>query len=186
MSFWNLNDGSSAASGSEFEMGGGGFEPIPANTGLVAVIEEAKWDAYEDDQFISLKWRVAQPEEYGNRVIFQKLRVYNADPAKADRQKRMLAAIDANAGGKLVALGREPGDQDLMSALAGKMMAIKVQVWEMQSRETGEPMSGNWISAVSPAKGRATEAAKKVAPKAHPKSAPAEEEDDFGDDIPFN
>lgn len=178
MSFWNLNDGSSAASGSEFEMGGGDFEPIPANTELVAVIEEAKWDSYEDDQFISLKWRVAQPEEYGNRVIFQKLRVYNADPAKGDRQKRMLAAIDANAGRKLVSLGREPGDQDLMSALAGRMMAIKVQVWEMQSRETGEDMTGNWISAVSPASGAA---------KSAPAQAPAQPAPGgLDDDIPFN
>lgn len=183
MSFWNLNDGSSAASGSEFEMGGGDFEPIPANTELVAVIEEAKWDEYEGDRFISLKWRVAQPEEYGNRVIFQKLRVYNADPVKADRQKRMLAAIDANAGGKLVALGREPSDQDLMSALAGRMMAIKVQIWKMNSRETGEPMSGNWISAVSPAKGKSAEAAKKAAPQPVAQPGPA---DNFEDDIPFN
>ena len=190
MSFWDLNDGSKAEGDSTYEMEGGNFEPIPANTGCIAAIEEAKWDSYEEDRYISLKWRVIKPDEYGNRVIFQKVKVYGTsrdkDPqATADKAKRMLAAIDSNAGGKLMKLQGEPDDTDLMSALVGKMMAIKLQVWEMEIN--GEEKSGNWISAVAPAKGKAAEAAKKAAPKPKPKPEPVaveEEEDDFGD-VPF-
>lgn len=190
MSFWDLNDGSKAEGDSIYEIEGGNLEPIPANTGCIAAIEEAKWDSYEEDRYISLKWRVIKPDEYGNRVIFQKVKVYGTsrdrDPhATADKAKRMLAAIDANAGGKLMKLQSEPDDTDLMSALVGKMMAIKVQVWKL-TKEDGEKMEGNWISAVAPAKGKAAEAAKKSAPKPQPKPEPAVEEDYFEDDIPFN
>ena len=131
MSFWDLNDGSKAEADSTYEMEGGNLEPIPANTGCIAAIEEAKWDYYEEDSYISLKWRVIKPDDYSNRVIFQKVKVYGTsrdkDPqATADKAKRMLAAIDANAGGKLMKLKVVPEDTDLMSALVGKMMAIKV------------------------------------------------------------
>lgn len=188
MSFWDLNDGSKVEADDKYEMEGGSLEPIPANTGCIAAIEEAKWDSYEEDRYISLKWRVLKPQEYGNRVIFQKVKVYGTsrdkDPrATADKAKRMLAAIDANAGGKLMKVKGEPDDTDLMTALVGKMMAIKVQVWKM-TKEDGEKMEGNWISAVAPAKGNAAEAAKKEAPKPAPEPEPEEIDDDL-DSIPF-
>src|SRR5690554_3717075 len=191
MSLWDLNDGSKAEGDSTYEMEGGNLEPIPANTGCIAAIEEAKWDSFEQDEYISLKWRVIKPDDYSNRVIFQRVKVYGTsrdkDPqATADKAKRMLAAIDANAGGKLMKLKGVPEDMDLMSALVGKMMAIKVQVWKL-TKEDGEKMEGNWISAVAPAKGKAAEAAKKATPKPNPKPEPVaveEEDDDFGD-VPF-
>lgn len=187
MSFWALNDGTTAESNTSFESGGGDFDPIPANTGCIAAIEEAKWDEYEGDRFINLKWRVMKPSEYEKRVIFQKIKVFGTardkdKKATSDKAKRMLAAIDANAGGKLLKLGAEPSDMDLMSALVGKMMAIKVMIWKMKG-EDGEERVGNWISAVAPAKGGA---ASKPAPKSV-ESKPAVAGDDFDpdSDIPF-
>lgn len=179
MSFWNLNDGSKAESRTDYEMEGGNLEPIPANTGCIAAIEESKWTEYEGDRYIKNKWRVMRPEQYANRVIFQKVKVYGTsrdkDPqATADKAKRMLAAIDANCGGKLAKLDAEPSDMDLMSALVGKPLAIKVMVWKMTSEQTGEPMAGNWIAAVAPAKGKPVEQAP---------PAPVASLDD--DDIPF-
>lgn len=179
--FWNLNDGTTAQSGSEYEISGGDLEPIPAKTGCIAAIEEAKWDDYEGDRYISLKWRVAQPQQYANRVIFQKVKVFGTskdkDPsATADKAKRMLAAIDTNAGGNLMKLQREPTDQDLMTSLMGKLMAIKVMVWSMDIQ--GEKKTGNWISAVSSAKS---------SPQNQP-SAQAQPQSDapvWEDDIPF-
>ena len=56
----------------------------------------------------------------------------------------MLAAIDANCGGKLMASGEEPTDTSLAKALLNKPMHIKVMVWEMDDRK------GNWVSAVAP------------------------------------
>jgi len=178
MSFWDLADGGKVETEGKFDLGGGDLEPIPNNTGCVAAIEEAKWDEYDGDRYISLRWRVVQPGEYANRAVFQKVRVFDSKPEKADKAKRMLAAIDTNAGGKLVALGREPTDTDLMSALMGKIMAIKVMVWEMEL-DGGETKRGNWISAVAPYKGKIEQA-----PAPRPAPAPEPIDDDI-DSIPF-
>lgn len=140
MSFWNLSDNSALQSDGQFEMGGG--EPIPANTALKVMITEASWDEYQGDRHIKIRWDVIDGE-YKNRVVFQKVRVMEPDPKKRDRAIKMLAAIDANAGGKLMALGREPTDMELASSLLNRPMWIKVQVWEMDGK------AGNWVSAVS-------------------------------------
>jgi hypothetical protein len=186
MSFWNTSDNENLTStDGNYESKGADLPPIPKDTGLLSAIEEAKWDDYEGDSYISLKWRVLKGE-YQNRVLFQKLYVQGDSKAKdsmakADKAKRMLAAIDANAGGKLLKLNIVPEDTDLMSALVGKMMAIKVQVWSFKDETSGETKSGNWISAVAP----------KGAGSAPVKSAPVKKEaltmndDNFDSDIPF-
>ena len=145
MSFWQLSDGTQAENTTTFESGGGNFDPIPDNTKCIAAIEEAKWADYQGESYINLKWRVMRPNEYGNRIIFQKLKVFEHGD-KGDKAKRMLMAIDANCGGKLAKLRDTPQDEDLMMSLIGKPVAIKVQVWEINGK------TGNWISAVAPAK----------------------------------
>lgn len=150
MSFWQTQDGSAVELTTTFESGGGDIKPIPDNTALVGAIEEAKWSEYDGESYINLKWRVMRPAEFANRVIFQKVKVFNAK--QGDNAKRMLAAIDANAGGKLAKLKEAPEDMDLMTALVGKAMAIKVKIWDMNGK------TGNWISAVSPAKPQAPQA----------------------------
>lgn len=157
MSFWDLNDGSEIEKTDNYEIGGGDIIPIPNNTNCIGAIEEAKWDEYEDDRYISLKWRVMKPDQYSNRVIYQKVKVFgmesDKDPkATADKAKRMLAAIDGNAGGKLMKVTGEPTDTDLMACLVGKVMAIKVMLWKMT--RDGEEKTGNWIGAVSPSKAK--------------------------------
>lgn len=176
MSFWN--DEQRNTSGT-FESGGGDFEPIPANTGCIAAIKQAGWAEYQGDRYINIQWQVLKPDQYKNRVIFQKIRVLDNDPAKADRAKRMLAAIDANAGGKLLQLSHEPTDHDLASALTGKMQAIKLQVWEMEVE--GQQRSGNWVSAVAPSKGGQQQPAAVQQPATQPVGGGMT----IGDDIPF-
>lgn len=154
MSFWNEEHKNT---GGNFESAGGDFEPLPANTGCLAAIKQASWSEYEGDRYINIQWQVLKPEQYKGRVIFHKVRVLDADSDKADRAKRMLAAIDTNAGGKLLQLNREPDDYDLASALVGKIQGIKVQVWKMEVN--GEERSGNWVSAVAPSKKPAAQAA---------------------------
>ena len=153
MSFFNLSDNSNAAdTGSSFDMGGGDLPPIPNNTEVLAAPDDAKWDKTIDgEQYISLRWTVLAPKEYANRKIFQKVRVDRADEKKADKAKQMLAAIDANAGGKLAADGRRPTDQSLVVALVNKPMVLKLKVWEMP-KDDGTTGTGNWVAAVSPRK----------------------------------
>jgi len=161
--FWGLSEGGSAsdnASG-EFDAGGGNMQPIPSDTNVLAAIDEAKWSKNQKgDEFISLRWSVIAPEDFANRKIFQKLWVTDFDPsaaakgedkalAKRDKAKKMLAAIDSNAGGKLLAKPVMPTDESMTLHLTNKPMIIKVMVWEMTDRMTGDVARGNWVGAVS-------------------------------------
>lgn len=152
MSFWNLSDGEDAKEvGTSFETGGGNMPPIPDGSSVLAAIDDAKWDTDRDGyEHINLRWRIQKPEQFANRVVSQKVWVSDdkpkdKDPQKArDKAKKMLAAIDANAGGKLARKATRPTSDDLALALIGKPMVIRVQVWEIDGKE------GNWIAAVSP------------------------------------
>jgi hypothetical protein len=160
--FWKLSDGNDVEANDSFDAGGGKIEVIPEGSQVLAAIDEAKWDRTEDgDKFISLRWTVLQPEELLNRKVFQKLWVTDFDPtvlkkgedkakAKRDKAKRMLMAIDSNAGGKLAAKGAMPTDIDLTSALTMKPMVIKTMVWSQRDRNTGDVIEGNWVGAVAP------------------------------------
>ena len=114
MSFWDLSTGESAATtGTEYEVSTGNIDPIPAGSSVLAMIDEIKWDRKPTgEEFISARWTVLAPEEYKNRKVFHKLWVTDLDPSakdeqagksKRDKARKMLAAIDANAGGKLTA-----------------------------------------------------------------------------------
>jgi len=178
MSFFNFNEKVDGTFDS-----GGGMEPIPNNTDVLAAPDEARWDEYDGVRHISLRWSVIAPKEYKNRKVFQKIRVEDSDPKKAEKAKRMLAAIDVNAGGKLMKANEVPTDKSLTMALVNKPMVLKVMKWEIPSEQSndGQHREGNWISAVSPRK-----SSEPVEPVAAPEPEPAPVEDDFEDDIPFN
>ena len=126
MSFWTTE---ALASTGTVETGGGSIEPIPAKTQVKAAIDEAKWDIYGVDQYISLRWTVLAPADYKNRKIFQKIKVN--DPAKS-----------------------EPTDSDLQKHLLNKPMALLLQVWKIKPEDGSDEMTGNWISSVSPLKSK--------------------------------
>ena len=142
MSFFDLSDGKTVSAATSFDSNVQ-IKPIPANTQVVAAIDEIKWDEYQSDSFVSARWVVLDGEHKG-RKIFHKIRVKEQDKTKRDRALKMLAAIDANAGGDLMRNGTEPGDSQLSSALSNKPMAIKLGLWEIDDK------SGNWVMAVSP------------------------------------
>jgi len=180
MSFWQTSTGEEVQQNGSFESGGGTLAPIPENTAVLASAEEASWGEYQGDRYINVKWRIAKPAEYANRVIFQKIRVLDQDQAKADKAKRMLAAISTNAGGALFASmqknrEQEPSDQSL-ATLCNRPMVLKLGVWEMNDK------TGNHVNAVSPAKAPA--AAPAPAPKPVAKPAPVAFDDDDAS-IPF-
>lgn len=182
MSFFTTSTGDNLAQNNtgSFSMGGDDFAPIPKDTRVLAVCEEAKISEYQGDRYINLKWKIAQPKEFANRTIFQKIKVFESDSAKRDKALRMLAAIDANAGGKLAKENKEPTDQSLSAALTNRPMVLKLGVWELEDKSK----SGNWVQEVSAKKGAAEPA---PAPKAAPAPAPRATSgfDDMDDDIPF-
>ena len=159
MSFWELSDGKDASTEGtgEFDDGSGSLELIPDNTSVLAFIYEAKWERNREYlRYISLRWSVLAPEELKNRKVFQKLWVDDLDTAskdpikKRDKAKMMLRAIDTNAGGKLSMLRQVPSDVDLTSSLTNKPMVVKVLVWSVKDRETGQTINGNRVGAVAP------------------------------------
>lgn len=166
MSFWNLNDSSEKLNTTgEFEAGGGDLAPIPAKTQVKAAIDEAKWDSYEGEEYIKLRWNVLHPVEFKGRKIFQKVKVNEPDSKKQDKAKKMLAAIAVNAGGGLLKLTSQPGDQDLQKHLTNKPMALLLQVWSIEKSDGSGTASGNWISAVSPLAKKAEAAKETVEPE---------------------
>lgn len=161
MSFWDLSDGGNAKdTGNDFEVPSGDMTPIPDGSSVMAMVEEAKWATKDDARYIELKWGVVAPDQFKNRKVFHKLWVGDFEPqtlvrgedkakAKRDKARRMLAAIDANAGGKLQQVDGVPSDDQLALHLCNKPMVITLKTWEIENRETGNMMSGNWVCAVS-------------------------------------
>ena len=162
--------------------------PIPDKTVVRAAITQIKWDVFTKDspdgktkngeRYINARWDVIDGE-YAKRVIFQKIKVCSEGEKTRDNALDMLAAIDMNAsGGKMMTLGREPSDMELMSILSSKPMHIRLRVWSSQDKT----QSGNWIDAVSSAKGGKKPAANATtAPIVQPTEPPV----DYDDDIPF-
>lgn len=182
--FWGLSDGEQVKATTEFEQAGGNMQPIPDGTQVLAAIDEAKWDDKDGNEYISLRWSVLKPEAYKNRKVFQKLWVLGNNPGQNDAEKRkkqgdnakkMLAAIDTNCGGNLLA-GGKPTDSALQSNLLSKPMIVKLGVWEMQGSQ-GDTMSGNWVQMVAPKEKGVSEA-----PVQQRQSAASSVDDD---EIPF-
>jgi len=163
MSFWDLSDGGAANEDvqKEYEVPGGNLEPIPNNSDVLAYIKVAKWASKRDteERFIEIQWQVEKPAEFLSRVVFQKLWVDDLDPGakseekakeKRDKARRMLATIDANAKGRLMQSGDAPTDDSLALALVDARMVIKCMEWSIPDSAGGDPIRGNWISAVKP------------------------------------
>lgn len=163
---WGLSSGGSAADDAktDYEMPGGSFEVIPEGSKVLSMVEAAEWTNTEQDgsgaEYLSLQWTVVKPEDVKGRKIFQKLFISDTDPKvrdngkaekKRDRARKMFAAIDANAGGKLAKKGGKPSDDDIMLALSNKLMVIRLGVWSLEDRDNpnGPPITGNWVSAVA-------------------------------------
>lgn len=176
MSFWNLNDTTEKLdTNGSFESGGGDIEPIPNKTQVKAAIDEAKMDSYEGDEYISLRWTILAPEQYKNRKIFQKIRVFDGDSKKQDKAKKMLAAIATNAGGGLLKEDNPCNDVALQKHMLMKPMVLLLNVWKIK-QDDGSEKSGNWVGAVSPLKG----GVKAQEPQPAPQMST-----DFDDDVGF-
>lgn len=176
--FWDTEDGEvlskdNVKDAHETEGGGGNMPPMPSGTQVKAAIEEAKWDTSDrDGTYISLKWKVAKPACHAGRVIFQKLHV-KPDPtalnnrqlpeeklrAKKAKALRMFAVIDKNAGGKLLSTPNAPTDETLQANLLNKFMHLKLDVYELDTKDgvkiqhPADYIRGNWVKGVAPKDG---------------------------------
>jgi hypothetical protein len=164
------------------------LELIPHDTNLLSAAEEAKWDVYDGDNYVKLKWRAMAPEQYKNRVVFQRLKLEDQNPDVAKKARDMLFAIDYNAGGKLSAANVRPTDEMLAAALMHKPMVIKMGIYENKKKDKDgkeESKKYNYVMAVAPRNANAAHAA--PAAQARPATTPPPAfMGGFDDDIPFN
>lgn len=128
------------------------FALIPDGEQLVALIDEAGWveDKY-NGWVIQNRWTVLEGE-YKGRMLYQKLKVESENPSQAEKAKRMLLAIDANAGGEIKLSGEKPDNQMLAMHLMNVPMVIKTKVWKMENEDDDGNIierTGNWVCAVS-------------------------------------
>lgn len=165
--------------GKDFEQGGG-FELIPGNTKALAMISNAEWrDANEHNgRHINLTWDIVEGEFKG-RKVFHKVKLFDADKAKALRAQKMLIAIDANCKGVIAAAGVEPTLQGLQSLLHSPMY-ILINVYTPKDPNS-KPV--NWIAAVSERKRGAQPQAQQQ--QAEPAAQSQEPSVSFDEDIPF-
>lgn len=125
----------------------GGFKLIPDGTNVVFTIENAEWiesDMNYPQERISITWNVEKPEYFAGTKIFQKIKVRDEKEKTANSAKKMFAAIDHNAGGKIRKAKKFPSDDVMAKVLIGKTMGGKMSVWEMNDA------SGNWVNKVYP------------------------------------
>lgn len=140
--FWNECDDEVTGS---FESGG--FTLLPDNTKVLFNIDEVQWKEageFSDNDVIEIVWEVNKPDEFAGTKLFQKIKVKDSDSKKALKAKKMLAAIDHNAGGKIKKSGKFPTNEIMQKCLVGKVMGGNVSVWDMDGKQ------GNWVSAVMP------------------------------------
>lgn len=183
MGLFNLSDGSKVGGEKEYDASEGFGKPLPDNTEVLASCTAIEWSEYEGIENIRSTWTIVLPAEHKDRKIFYTFKVNDKNPEKADKARKMLAAIDATHGGKLAALEADPTDLDLGRALISKLMVLKIGYYDMTDKGGKE---GNYIKAVSPRKSGAVaeEVVREPAKKAPKKAAPPSM-DQFDDDIPF-
>ena len=200
--FWKLSTGESVATTeTTYEAPSGGGDYVFAEgTKVKALIEEVRWNSYQGgEEYINLRVSVIAPEtdlqgvKISNRKLFFKLWV-NGDVAnsktpekiakKSDNAKRLLGAINANAGNKLP--NGKPTDEQFAAALSMKTMVFRLGVYDMT--ESGGKI-GNWLSAVAPSTAP-VEVSGQYVPKvgkvqATPAAASSNPSYDDSDSIPF-
>ena len=194
--FWGLSDGGDATEdvSTSYEVASGSFDAFPEGTKLLAMVTDAEWRKNDQTglENLSLTWTVVKPEEVANRKVFQSLWLTDLQPEardpekKRDKARRMFAAIDANAGGKLAKKPGKPDAEAILIALANKQMLIRLDEYEGKTRDGGT-VQRNYVQAVGPK----TEETYLPPQKDRPASRPAPRSGApaggvaFDDDLPF-
>lgn len=203
MSFWDLDDGTSAVTNDkEFSAGGGDFEVIPKGSSVLVTVEEAAWkEGYQiSEEFVNLKVRVLKPEGYANRVLFFKLWIDELDPGvktngvfdrakavtKRDKHKRMFMAIDANGKGKMAKITARPTNDQLALALTAAQFVATLGVWDKTGDDGKTAPGGNWLMAAKPKTAEISEGPKTGnGGNSTTRQRSAFAEDDLDDSVPF-
>lgn len=187
--WWNTSDGEDLrkTDASKDLSTGGGFEPLPDKTKVLAIVDSAGKSERDGNFYAEATLTVLKPEGYANRKLFPRFWIFDDNPHAADPKKkrdndmRRFVKLDAACGGKLAKAGHEPDGDDIAMALTGKQVIVQVMLMEPKEADK-EPF--NWYADYWP------KGAKELSegPKASP--ARGERKESYDDDpdkdlIPF-
>jgi len=159
MSFWNV-DGKEIT-GNAKDAFTPSFAVIPDGTKAVAMIDDVAIKDY-NGQYIEISWKLTTGE-YSQRLLFQKIKVFDDDSKKRTRALNMLMLLYKLAG--LQPPQSQPTEHDLKEFI-GKHAGIMIQEWEYDGK------NGNWISEVHPVDGFETKTGIKIEVVSTPAQAP--------------
>lgn len=188
-SFWSTGDGDDIRDKVDVDKDletGGGFEPLPDKTKVLALITEAGIDEDKDGNrraFATME--IVKPEAYARRKLFPRFWVFDDNPNAADKAKKRqndlmrFTKLDAACGGKLARKDGVPTSDDISLAFTNKQVIVHVML--MTPKDGGEPF--NWYSDYW-SRGSKEISEVKAAPKSSTKRQ-AFDDDLDGDDVPF-
>lgn len=118
---------------------------IPEGTTAIATIKAFEKKAVEGlEPVYEVTWKIID-DNFKNREVRQKIRVFDKNPEKVDKALNMLVRI-FNICQFRPAHENEPTQQDLIPLL-GKVCGIKIREWSML-REDNSIAEGNWVAEV--------------------------------------
>ena len=191
-SFWSTSDGEDIRDKVDVDKDletGGGSEPLPDKTKVLALITEAGIDEDKDGNrraFATME--IVKPEAYARRKLFPRFWVFDDNPNAADKAKKRqndlmrFTKLDAACGGKLARKDGVPTSDDISLAFTNKQVIVHVML--MTPKDGGEPF--NWYSDYWPKNAKEISEVKASAkPRGETKRGYEDSFDDDGDEIPF-
>jgi hypothetical protein len=131
------------------------FSVIPDGTQALAaikscmVVEAAATQYKPEDKYIEVVYKIVS-DEFKNREVTQKIKVFNGKPEQIHRNLNLLKRLMMLCNYKPTH-NNEPTNQDL-AAMNGKVLGIKIAEWSMPKADGTGVLDGNWVSEVHPAK----------------------------------
>lgn len=137
-----MNNFWEGVTGDEKKAFAGGFELIPDGTVAVAEIQAFSFlSDPEKGSMYEVKWKIIG-NDYNGRILFQKIRAFDANEDKAKRARNMLMLM-FNMFDIGLSHSEAPKSDDLI-AFQGKVASILIKTWDQGGK------SGNWVSEVHP------------------------------------
>lgn len=169
------------------QSGGGDFPLIPHDTRVLSFIDKTEWGARrnfrnreKEEDCIAVRFEIEEGEFKG-RKISKNCFIKSDDDIQASKDYALFLNIDANAGGKIRSLRREPEYDDLQKYLINKQMVIVIGIMKGDGEKKKD---FNYLMGVLPVR-KKTESKREEAPRARPASPRRKLEEIDDDDIPF-
>ena len=149
-SFWTSGSGK-PLSGKPEDSFVGDFTTIPEGTASEAMIKTfitvEKVNKYKDttERYLEITWKIVS-EQFKNREVSQKIKVFSGSPEQIDRNLNLLKLIMELCNYKPTH-ANAPTDAEL-AGMQGNVAAIKIGEWALPKNDGSGMMEGNFVREV--------------------------------------